>query len=82
MLDFLARISELNKKKQPDVVSTEYLWYCLLMDKCQKNIDMDSFYKVEYPCPTSRAIQDEIVARPEPNTRRGAEGGRGHVMDA
>ena len=59
------------ESKQPDTISTEYLWYCLLMDKkrlatlstgsCQKNIDMDAFYKVEYACPP-RPIQDEIVA--------------------
>ena len=59
------------ESKQPDTISTEYLWYCLLMDKkrlatlstgsCQKNIDMDAFYKVEYTCPPL-PIQDEIVA--------------------
>lgn len=59
------------ESKQPDTISTEYLWYCLLMDKkrlatlstgsCQKNIDMDAFYKVEYACPP-RSTQDEIVA--------------------
>jgi restriction endonuclease S subunit len=59
------------ESKQPDTMSTEYLWYCLLMDKkrlatlstgsCQKNIDMDAFYKVEYGCPPL-AIQQEIVA--------------------
>jgi len=54
-----------------EIMSTSFLWYCLLMDKkrlatlssgsCQKNIDMDSFYAVEYPCPPL-AVQDEIVA--------------------
>jgi restriction endonuclease S subunit len=59
------------ESKQPEMISTEYLWYCLLMDKkrlatlstgsCQKNIDMDGFYKVEYSCPPL-AVQQEIVA--------------------
>lgn len=59
------------ESKQADVILTEYLWYCLLMDKkhiatlstgsCQKNIDMDAFHKVEYPCPPL-PIQQEIVA--------------------
>ncbi len=54
-----------------DVILTEYLWYTLLMDKkrlatistgsCQKNIDMDSFYKIEYPCPPLD-IQKKIVS--------------------
>lgn len=59
------------ESKEQDIISTEYLWYCLLMDKkrlatlstgsCQKNIDMDAFYKVEYTCPPI-PIQQEIVA--------------------
>ena len=59
------------ESKEPEMISTEYLWYCLLMDKkrlatlsmgsCQKNIDMDGFYKVEYSCPPL-PIQAEIVA--------------------
>lgn len=59
------------ESKNPETITTEFLWYCLLMDKkrlatlstgsCQKNIDMDSFYKVEYPCPPL-PIQEEIVA--------------------
>jgi len=58
------------ESKKPETITTEFLWYCLLMDKkrlatlstgsCQKNIDMDSFYKVEYPCPPLK-IQNEIV---------------------
>ena len=53
-----------------NIVMSEFLWYLLLMDKkhlttlstgsCQKNIDMDSFYKVEYPCPPLN-IQKQIV---------------------
>jgi type I restriction enzyme S subunit len=59
------------ESKNTDIILTEFLWYSLLMDKkqlsslstgsCQKNIDMDAFYSVEYPCP-SIAIQEEIVA--------------------
>ena len=59
------------ESKKPDTITTEFLWYCLLMDKkhlatlstgsCQKNIDMDAFYKVEYPCPPL-PVQQEIVA--------------------
>ena len=60
------------ESKEQDIISTEYLWYCLLMDKkrlatlstgsCQKNIDMDSFYKIEYPCPPL-PIQQSILTR-------------------
>ena len=59
------------ESKNPEIISTEFLWYCMIMDKkklatlstgtCQKNIDMDAFYKVEYPCPPL-PIQQEIVA--------------------
>jgi hypothetical protein len=59
------------ESKKPETITTEFLWYCLLMDKkrlatlstgsCQKNIDMDAFYKVEYSCPPL-PIQEEIVA--------------------
>jgi len=59
------------ESNKPEIIKTEFLWYCLLMDKkrlatlstgsCQKNIDMDSFYKVEYHCPPL-AVQQEIVA--------------------
>ena len=58
------------ESKMPETITTEFLWYCLLMDKkklttlstgsCQKNIDMDAFYKIEYPCPPL-TIQKEIV---------------------
>lgn len=58
------------ESKKPETITTEFLWYCLLMDKkrlatlstgsCQKNIDMDAFYKVEYSCPPL-PIQQEIV---------------------
>ena len=59
------------ESKQPTIISTEYLWYCLLMDKhilstlstgsCQKNIDMDEFYKVEYSCPPLDFQQSVLV---------------------
>ena len=59
------------ESKKPETIATEFLWYCLLMDKkrlatlstgsCQKNVDMDAFYKVEYSCPPL-PIQQEIVA--------------------
>lgn len=59
------------ESKKKDIISTEYLWYCLLMDKkklamlstgsCQKNIDMKAFLEVEYPCPP-REVQEKIVA--------------------
>lgn len=58
------------ESKKSEIISTEYLWYCLLMNKkrlatlstgaCQKNIDMIAFYNVEYPCPP-REVQDQIV---------------------
>lgn len=60
------------ESKKPETITTEFLWYCLLMDKkrlatlstgsCQKNIDMDAFYMVEYSCPPL-PIQQEIVTR-------------------
>lgn len=59
------------ESKKPDTILTEYLWYCLLMDKkrlstistgsCQKNIEMEGFYKIEYVCPPIET-QQEIVA--------------------
>jgi restriction endonuclease S subunit len=59
------------ESKKPETMISEYLWYCLLMDKerlstlstgsCQKNIEMEGFYNVEYVCPPL-AIQQEIVA--------------------
>jgi restriction endonuclease S subunit len=60
------------ESKQPDRITTDYLWYCLMMDKtnlvtlstgsCQKNIDMNAFYQVAYPCPPL-AFQHALVAR-------------------
>jgi len=60
------------ESKQPERITTDYLWYCLMMDKkhlttlstgsCQKNIDMDAFYKVAYPLPPL-AFQHAVVAR-------------------
>jgi restriction endonuclease S subunit len=60
------------ESKQPETITTEFLWYCLLMDKkrlatlstgsCQKNIDMDAFYKVEYPCPPI-PFQEALISR-------------------
>jgi restriction endonuclease S subunit len=59
------------ESKKPETMITEYLWYCLLMDKkrlstistgsCQKNIEMEGFYKIEYLCPPLET-QQEIVA--------------------
>ena len=59
------------ESKKPETMMTEYLWYCLLIDKkrlstistgsCQKNIKMEGFYKIEYVCPPLE-IQKEIVA--------------------
>jgi restriction endonuclease S subunit len=49
------------ESKNPEIIMNEYLWYCLLMDKkrlstistgsCQKNIEMEGFYKIEYVFP-------------------------------
>jgi len=49
------------ESKNPEIIMNEYLWYCLLMDKkrlstistgsCQKNIEMEGFYKLEYVFP-------------------------------
>jgi type I restriction enzyme M protein len=49
------------ESKDESKMLTEFLWYSLLVDKkrlstlstgsCQKNISMDSFYEIEYPCP-------------------------------
>ena len=57
--------------KNPELMTNEYLWYCLLMDKkrlsttstgsCQKNISMEGFYAIEYMCPPL-PIQEHIVA--------------------
>jgi len=59
------------ESKKPETMMTEYLWYCLLMDKkrlstistgsCQKNIEMEGFNKIEYLCPPIET-QKEIVA--------------------
>ena len=65
------------ESKQAEI-SSEYLWYCLLMDKnklatlstgsCQKNIDMNAFYKVEYPSPLApsktKSSQDSNPSKP------------------
>jgi type I restriction enzyme S subunit len=58
--------------KQPHMILTEYLWYCLLMDKprlykcqtrtCQANIDMNAFYQLTYVCPPLD-FQQQVVAR-------------------
>lgn len=58
--------------KDETKIITEYLWYCLLADKprlttlstgsCQKNIDMDSFYKVIYAIPPI-SFQRSLIAR-------------------
>jgi hypothetical protein len=60
------------ESKEPDIMATTFLWYCLRMDKkrlaslstgsCQKNIDMASFYGVDYHCPPL-VVQEEVVAR-------------------
>lgn len=57
--------------KDAAVMLEEFLWYILLTDKnslsqcstgaCQKNIEMERFYMLEYPCPPL-AIQQEVLA--------------------
>jgi len=59
------------ESKNTELMLTEYLWYSLLMDKkrlatistgsCQKNIDMEEFYKLQYSCPPLET-QQQIVA--------------------
>jgi len=49
------------ESKMKDILQTEFLWYLLLCDKrrlsevssgsCQKNIEMERFYQLEYPIP-------------------------------
>jgi restriction endonuclease S subunit/predicted RNA methylase len=58
------------ESKDEGVMLKEFLWNLLLTDKnhlsqcstgsCQKNIEMDRFYTLEYPCPPL-PIQQEIV---------------------
>jgi restriction endonuclease S subunit len=57
--------------KDESVMIKEFLWHLLLTDKnrlshcstgsCQKNIEMDRFYMLEYPCPPL-PIQQEVLA--------------------
>jgi type I restriction-modification system DNA methylase subunit len=59
------------ESKNEKVMINEFLWYLLITDKnrlsqccagsCQKNIEMDRFYTLEYPC-APLPIQQEIVA--------------------
>ena len=59
------------ESKNEEVMLKEFLWHLLLTDKnrlsqcstgsCQKNIEMDRFYTLEYPCPPL-PIQHEVLA--------------------
>jgi restriction endonuclease S subunit len=59
------------ESKIKDILQTEFLWYLLLCDKrrlsevstgsCQKNIEMERFYQLEYPIPPL-PIQAETLA--------------------
>lgn len=58
--------------KDESIMLTRYLWYCLWADadrisklsggSCQQNIEMDQFYKINYPCPPIE-FQNDIIAR-------------------
>ena len=59
------------ESKNEEVMLKEFLWNLLLTDKnrlsqcstgsCQKNIEMDRFYTLDYPCPPL-SIQHEVLA--------------------
>ena len=59
------------ESKNTELILTEYLWYSLLTDKkrlatistgsCQKNIDMEEFYKLEYSCPPLETQQQILT---------------------
>jgi len=59
------------ESKNEEVMLKEFLWNLLLTDKnrlsqcstgsCQKNIEMDRFYTLDYPCPPL-PIQHEVLA--------------------
>jgi len=58
------------ESKDESIMIKEFLWHSLLTDKsrlsqcstgsCQKNIEMDRFYMLEYPCPPL-SIQQEVL---------------------
>ena len=59
------------ESKNEEVMLKEFLWNLLLTDKnrlsqcstgsCQKNIEMDRFYTLDYPCPPL-PVQHEVLA--------------------